>query len=305
MTNPTAALASKDEEKSLAPSPKKGSDFMWRAIAAAAALVIGLMSFFFVANALAQPEFWSGTIQLIEDKCEAVLKLVATSAGGSAVIAALPGDATTPIAGKLADICGGFSLVLGILYMEKYLLTIFALVAFKFLVPVACIVVIVQALLPLSAEAKGTARVLAGKIAIFALALVIAIPAGMLFSGMIENTYGAFNVESEEVTATEEAEEPAAEEEEPEEVSNPLAAFANTVEKGFSSAVNKVEDSASAAIAQATKTINQLIERLVILLVTSCVIPILVFVVLVWLANTIFGLNIKAPHRKKQQEKAE
>ena len=62
---------------------------------------------------------------------ETVLKLTASSTAASAGITAIPGDAGTPIAEKLADFSEYGILILCVLYAEKYLLSILGSGVFK------------------------------------------------------------------------------------------------------------------------------------------------------------------------------
>ncbi|MFR3451715.1 MAG: hypothetical protein ACLTSX_09255 [Collinsella sp.] len=59
-------------------------------------------------------------IATIDEKIDNVLTLTAGSAGASALISAIPGDAGSPIAEKLMDLSTGFLIVLAALFLEKY-----------------------------------------------------------------------------------------------------------------------------------------------------------------------------------------
>ena len=101
-------------------------------------ILIAALSFFFLAGILSSPETYSGIIRSIDDKVETVLKLTASSTAASAGITAIPGDAGTPIAEKLADFSEYGILILCVLYAEKYLLSILGSGVFKFIIPIAC-----------------------------------------------------------------------------------------------------------------------------------------------------------------------
>ena len=53
--------------------------------------------------------------------------------------AAIPGEAATPIANKLADVAGYMVIVYAVIIVEKYLLTITGYIAFKILFPIGCV----------------------------------------------------------------------------------------------------------------------------------------------------------------------
>ena len=75
----------------------------------AVALVIMVLSMTVVSKAASNPENHKKTIEALDEKKADILKLTATSAAASTAIAAIPGDATTPIANKLTDLTSYFS----------------------------------------------------------------------------------------------------------------------------------------------------------------------------------------------------
>ena len=56
-----------------------------------------------------------------------------------------------------------------------------------------------------------------------------------------------------------------------------------------------VTGAAENAATEAQQTLNDYIETLSVMIVTSCVIPVLVLVFFLWLAKVILGLNVSAP----------
>ena len=78
-------------------------------------------------------------IQSLDDKKTTALELTAAATAASAAITLIPGDAGTPIADKLADLSSYFLIVVCAIYLEKYLVTITGLAAFKLLIPIGCI----------------------------------------------------------------------------------------------------------------------------------------------------------------------
>ncbi len=55
---------------------------------------------------------------------------------------------------------------------------------------------------------------------------------------------------------------------------------------------DKITSIASDTMDKVTKFLSSLLESLAVMLVTSCIIPILVFVFLVWLVKTVFASNV-------------
>lgn len=102
-------------------------------------VAFALASFFPLRSYFSTPETYAPYIQTLDEKKANVLGLVAASTAASASISLIPDDAGTPIAEKLMDLSTNFMIVLAVIYLEKYLLTIFGLVAFGGIIPVALV----------------------------------------------------------------------------------------------------------------------------------------------------------------------
>lgn len=124
------------------------------------------------------------TLEALDEKKADVLKLTATSAAASTALAAIPGDATTPVANKLADLTSYFLVILMVVFLEKYLVTLTGYAAFSILIPAACILLAAGICL-----SRNLLKILAAKIAVFALVIFMIIPFSMKVSGIIEETY--------------------------------------------------------------------------------------------------------------------
>ena len=93
-------------------------------------LVVMILSMTVVSKVAGDPENHRKTIESLDEKKEDVLKLTATSAAASTALAAIPGDATTPVANKLADLTSYFLIILMVVFLEKYLVTLTGYAAF-------------------------------------------------------------------------------------------------------------------------------------------------------------------------------
>ena len=237
-------------------------------------LLAALLSFFVLAGVASSSEFHKHSIAALEEKQTTVLELSAASAAASAAITLIPGDAATPIAEQLADLSSHFLVVLCAIYLEKYLLTITGFLAFKILIPVACLAYILNVLF----DWRGL-RLLAGKLAAFGLLIVLVIPVSLQLSNMIEDTYQA-SIDSAQ-DAAEEIEDSAAE---------------GGDEKGFwAGLLDGITHAASGAADKVGRMANDFLEALAVMLVTSCIIPILVLLSFVWLAKTLLSIQIQIP----------
>ena len=262
-------------------------------------IVIALLSFFVIARFTSSTEFNAKTIQSLDDKKTTVMELAAASTAASAAITLIPGDVGTPIANKLADLSSYFLIVLCAIYLEKYLVTITGYAAFKILVPIACVFFSGYLL-----WRKEILRVVAQKFLLFGLAVYLVIPASVKVADMIETTY-ASSIESTIETAKQTTDEIESETGESGQVddksSNEISqsdSDSDSKENAggfFSGLFNKVQEGVSTATANVENVLNNFIEALAILLVTSCLIPILVLIFFVWLVKMLLGLNIDIP----------
>ena len=113
-----------------------------------------------------------------------VIMVLSMTVVSKAAIAAIPGDATTPIANKLTDLTSYFLIILVVIFLEKYLVTLTGYATFSILIPAACV---------LFAAGIGFNRtvlkIVAAKIAAFGLVIFMIIPFSMNVSAMIEKTY--------------------------------------------------------------------------------------------------------------------
>jgi hypothetical protein len=262
-------------------------------------IVIALLSLFVIARFTSSTEFNAKTIQSLDDKKTTVMELAAASTAASAAITLIPGDVGTPIANKLADLSSYFLIVLCAIYLEKYLVTITGYAAFKILVPIACVFFSGYLL-----WRKEILRVVAQKFLLFGLAVYLVIPASVKVADMIETTY-ASSIESTIETAKQTTDEIESETGESGQVDDKSSneksqsdSDSDSKENAggfFSGLFNKVQEGVSTATANVENVLNNFIEALAILLVTSCLIPILVLIFFVWLVKMLLGLNIDIP----------
>ena len=261
------------------------SDGRVRVGLAIAAVVVALLSFFVLGSYFTNPETFRSTMEVLDQKKNSVMSLMGASTGSSAAISLLPGDAGTPIAEKLVDLSSDFLFVLAAIYLEKYLLTILGFAAFKVLIPASCVVVILAVIFWRQPQGRLVMMRVASKLALFAIAAFLVVPASVFVSSMIESTYEASIKETiETAEQTTEAIENSASEGESTDANNPLSFLLNMPDE-----LNKLTKSAQ-------DSLSNFIEALAVMIVTSCVIPILVLVFFLWLVKLILGINIDVPY---------
>ncbi len=259
-------------------------------IAAAIALAAALVSFFIVAPWAGSPESHADIIASLDEKRDTVMQLIAGSTGTSAAITLLPGDAGTPIAEKLLDLGSYFALVIGAIYLEKYMLTILGSAAFKLFVPAAGVLFAIAALPNGPAGWRTPLRWLSARLALFGIAIFLVVPASVTVSRIIEGTYES-TVASTLATLEDEVEveesEPAAE---PKDGFEALGEFVRSIPENLANAATGVSQ-------EVQTRLNLLIETLAVMIVTSCVIPILVPMFFLWLARVLLGVPVDMPGR--------
>lgn len=276
-----------DTEPGITPGAAPGMDDQERRrtlVLAGLAILVGLLSFFVLGSIFSNPETFRSTIAALDEKRDVVMNLVGASTGSSAAISLLPGDAGTPIAEKLVDLSSDFLVVIAAIYLEKYLLTVLGFVSFRVLVPVACALAVIVLTLRLRPAIRASLAQLSVRLFVFAVAIVCVVPASVFVSGMIERTYeesiSATIASAEQTTG---AIENSADAQEDAEASNPLAFLLNAPEE-----LSKLTDAARSSL-------NNFIETLAVMIVTSCVIPILVLVFFLWLVRLVLGIELDLP----------
>ena len=248
-------------------------------------LLIALVSCMFLGDKASSVETHQETIVAIDDKVETVLKLTATSTIASAGVSAIPGDTATPIAEKLADFSEYFLLILCVLYAEKYLITILGAASFKLLIPIACVMLAIAFY-----KWPGVLRKIAVKLIAVALVLYVVIPASVKVSDMIYLTY------QESINQTISS---------AEELSDDTAAISSAAgnESVISQILEKLSETKESLTDRAANILNRFIETLAVIIVTSCIIPILVLLFFLWLIRMVTGIDVSAympPHGPKR-----
>ena len=253
-------------------------------------LMVAAASVFVIAGYAASPQFHASTISSLDQKTGTVLELTAASAAASAAITLLPGDTATPIADKLAELSSYFLIVISAIYLEKYLTTITGYAAFMILIPAACILLAVNVF-----ARKEMIRRVAWKLTVFGLAVALVIPASVRVSDMIDETYSA-SIQSTINAAIQTTDQiPADGEEEAEtEESGGIRGFISGVKETVSGTGDSIK-----------RVLNNFVNALAVMLVTSCLIPILVMLFFIWLTKILIGSDVALVPRRVPEGRPE
>ncbi|MBQ0036774.1 MAG: hypothetical protein KBT35_07660 [Firmicutes bacterium] len=260
---------------------------------------LALFSFFYLGNKFSKPETYENIISILDDKKDNVMGLTASTSAASIAITVIPDDIGTPIANQLADLSKYLLLILTVIYLEKYLLTVIGFAVFKVIVPIGCTLFIAYLYFPKNFSLKKIGI----KILAFALALVLLIPTSVKISDMIDKTYQESINETLSVTNQEiEIEEQAQEETKPTD-----APWYQKIYDYFSNAVEDVKEavtsSTSEAVAKAKTLLSNFIEATAVMVVTSCIVPVLTVIAFVWISKLLLGVEINKKDLIEMKEK--
>lgn len=298
-----------------------------KGITAIILLLVAILSVTVVGKYASAPENHQKTIASLDEKKQTVMELTAASTVTSALITLLPGDTATPIAEKMADVSGYLLIVLCAIYLEKYLVTITGYVAFTYLIPIACGLWILNLFF-----GNVTVRKLAEKLAVFGLAIFLVVPASVKISDLIGDTYqaqiqetideakntqnilensstdsSATGTETDGNTATENATEDTAKTNTGNTTGNnstggifgygsnlfDMAKDAlSDAKETVTNAVENVAISSEELVKKVENSLNHFIEAVAVMIITSCVIPMLVLLLFFWMVKIVLDVDL-------------
>ncbi len=240
-------------------------------------LAVAAVSFFWIAGIASSEDNFGGTYASLEEKRTNVTELMGATAGSSTAISLLPGDAGTPIADQLADLSGYFLFILAAIYLEKWMVTITGLLTFRIIIPISCLLLIAALIFM-----NDSLRIVGIKLICFGLIIFAVIPASVVITEKIDESYQASIQQTIEDTRNDSQDiRDTVGDEEDEGV---LQQLFNKVKGGVSGQLDKFEN-----------TLNRITESIAVLIVTSCAIPVAVLIFFFWLVRLLTGINIDVP----------
>ena len=157
-----------------------------RIIVAILLSVVIVLSWTVVGNKATDPTTYSHTIEVLNQNRTTVLALTAASATASAAVSTLPDDYCSAISEQLSEITSWFMVILGFIYLEKYVLTILGAAASYILFPLGCGAFLINCFFP-----KDMWRSIGTKLLTLGIVALLAIPASVWVSDQINATYSA------------------------------------------------------------------------------------------------------------------
>lgn len=258
------------------------------------------------------------TTAMLETQEGRLVKMTLGAVAASTAVAMAPGDWTSPVANELADMTSVFSMALGAVLLEKFLLTKLCWLSLRIIIPVGL------ALMALYFASRRGGFLQAGiKVALFGLVLMLVIPAGAKVSSDLEFMYQdkldaalsihdeVVDAQAEETLSTEEAQ--AALESESQKTMSwkDALGFFTSIPETVTGAIRDLPDTMTAGLgelkAQAQEWIQTFMMGLAVILISTIVIPIGILLLGLWTVRTITGLPIyvprlPAPRRKPEYE---
>ena len=294
-----------------------------KCITAVILLLVAILSITVIGKYASAPENHQKTIASLDEKKQTVMELTAASTVTSALITLLPGDTATPIAEKMADVSGYLLVVLCSIYLVKYLVTITGYVAFTYLIPIACGLWIFNLIF-----ANATLRKLATKLVVFGLAISFVVPASVKISDLIGDTYQAQieatiedarntqnilensgvadddddtnatetpGIGTTEVPGTVTGNVQEKESNNSGSVSNIFDWAKDAISGAKDSVTNVVENvtvSTEELVQKVENSLNHFIEAVAVMIITSCVIPMLVLLLFFWMVKIVLDVDL-------------
>ena len=297
------------------------------ALAVCAAVIV--ISLFVIGPWAQSTRTHASTIAALNDKMENVQELTAAATAASTALTMAPGDIGTPVAEKLADLTGYFLIILCAILLEKYMVTIAGFICFTFLIPAAAVLLLLFYFYRRDWFFRASV-----KCALFGIILFSLIPFSMKLTAKIETAYNdnvketlqlAEETVEEIETETEADAEAAAQAAEETDKKEEDTSLLDTITGGVSGAVDAVSGavgavsgavgsvgdtitssvetltaSVSDSVKKCEKLLNRFVETVAVYIVTSCLIPLLILLILVWLLKYLTGVELSTPHVLKK-----
>lgn len=280
------------------PDPIAGLLGRFRYAIVALLAVLALVSLFPLRETFSSPETYTATIATLDEKKANVTALVASSTALSAGISVLPDDTGSAIADKLMDVSVDLGIVLVVIYLEKYLLTIFGFLSFGVLMPIGLAgLAAAVALLGRSAISRTFTHV-AVRLLLLGAILVSVVPASVWVTDRIDETYetsvAAASVEQE-------TQEQAQAQPQSDEGDGGILEFITGIPEAVANLPQTVADGVTSVTQDILDQVNALVEAFAVMVVTSCAVPVLVLLLFLWVANMLLGIKIEVPVAALQQ----
>ena len=253
----------------------------------------------------------SERITYLKEKEENARDLIAGANATAFLISMIPEDTATPNANQIAAIGKDYLIVLSAITAERYMLTITGYLSFCWIIPIALAAIMIYIL-----TAGRQWGQLGSKLLLFGIVLYLVVPLSIKVSGLVDETYQKTIQETlqaseelkedfhyDEKAGTPETEAPEKAEEESwfddvadtitgagEAVGETIGDIADGAVEVFDGAVDLIQQVPDLP-QKASELAGRYVDAFVIMLVTTCIIPILTLLGIIWATNLILSIN--------------
>ena len=246
------------------------------AVRCVALVAIAFLSFFVFAPIIEKPQTYAAQIKSLSDKEDTLYSLTAAAAVTSAAIAAVPGDTTSAISDTITDLSLFFVISLSAVFLEKYLITVIGMIGFRILIPVACLLWCLNSFLR-----SHILSAWAWRLVIFTVVIMLAIPLSTAMSDkMVEMNKTTIQNTIQDGNLAEKALEETDSKGFFSNVAGAVSSFLGGIGESFKNAGNAVK-----------AKLQNAISSVAVMLIATCVSPIIAFVIVLIAAKFLFGLS--------------
>ena len=250
-------------------------------------LVMGI-SFFGIAPKLEKIETYRGITKSLDEKRASVIEISGALVGLSIAVAAVPGDATTPIATQVAQLNSYLVMALGAIMLEKFLLPIIGMITWRILIPAAALLLALYFALN-----KKVFLGVALRVAIIGLIFFLLIPVGIKVGDIVDESFGTKNL-IERVKA--DIAEIDADAKDSKEEGSEQKTGGNLLDKLLDQGqevLKNVSNNGTKILEKAKATIGEIMDAVAALVITSCAIPIGILIIFVVVIKALFSALTK------------
>ena len=221
------------------------------------------------------PETFAKTSIILDEEKNTVAKLSAGTYAAAAAIDLIPGDVGKSVSEALVDLGGYFVLIFAAIYLEKILLAIGGAAAFKVFVPIGCLTIALYILLKKESLKKVGVKLIAFGIVVFLL-----VPTSVWVSQKVEAIYEASNNVTVQDTI--------------DSMNSETDTLNENVENQSKAQqlLSKAKNVFSGSIDKFNEILDKMIDAIAFFIVTTCILPILVLLLMILLINQLSGANI-------------
>lgn len=238
-------------------------------------LVVAIvLSFACIGPFLSNPETHQDTLKIINDSKDKAVFLSATVTIASTALSLLPDDTATPLANEISNLSTPLMIIVCILYFEQFMLTLLETLAFRILVPIGLFFIILNVL-----TGKKGWILYAKRLILLAIVCACIIPASTYVVDVINKTF------SEKIDGIDAK------------IDEVRRAFENIIggenDGNILTFFSNVATGVGSVFVFAKDALGFMVDGVVVLFITSCLIPAATAIVFIWFMKSIMNDKIE------------